>query len=74
MESGDGALASLTARLAEREQVLVIVGARRREVEEQAGRKEKLPSEAKLLEQVVSREVGHRRHGAFLAGTGGRQL
>ena len=52
VESGDGALASLTARLAEREQELVIVRARRREVEEQAGRKEKLPSDAKLLEHL----------------------
>lgn len=52
VESGDGALVSLTARLAEREQELVIVRARRREVEEQAGRKEKLPSEAKLLEHL----------------------
>jgi hypothetical protein len=52
VESGDGALVSLTARLAEREQELVIVRARRREVEEQAGRKEKLPSEAKLREHL----------------------
>ena len=52
VESGDGALASLTARLAEREQELVIVRARRREVEDQAGRKEKLPSDAKLLEHL----------------------
>ena len=52
VESGDGALASLTARLTEREQELVIVRARRREVEEQAGRKEKLPSNAKLLEHL----------------------
>ena len=52
VESGDGALASLTARLAEREQELVIVRARWREVEEQAGRKEKLPSAAKLLEHL----------------------
>jgi hypothetical protein len=54
VESGDGVLASLTARLAEREQELVIVRARRREVEELAGRKEKLPSEAKLLEHLVA--------------------
>ena len=52
VESGDGALVSLTSRLAEREQELVIVRARRQEVEEQAGRKEKLPSEAKLLEHL----------------------
>jgi len=52
VESGDGALASLTARLAERERDLAIVRSRRREVEEQAGRKEKLPSAAKLLEQL----------------------
>jgi len=52
VESGDGALASLTARLAEREQELVIVRAHRREVEDQAGRKEKLPSDAKLLEHL----------------------
>ena len=52
VESGDGALATLTARLAEREQELVIVRARWREVEEQAGRKEKLPSTAKLLEHL----------------------
>jgi chromosome segregation ATPase len=52
VESGDGALATLTARLAEREQELVIVRARRREVEDQAGRKEKLPSDAKLLEHL----------------------
>jgi hypothetical protein len=52
VESGDGVLASLTARLAEREQELVIVRSRRREVEEQAGHKEKLPSDAKLLEHL----------------------
>ena len=38
--------------MAEREQELVIVRARRREVEEQAGRKEKLPSDAKLFEHL----------------------
>ncbi len=52
VESGDGALASLTSRLAERERDLAIVRSRRREVEEQAGRKEKLPSAAKLLEHL----------------------
>jgi site-specific DNA recombinase len=52
VESGDGALASLTSRLADRERDLAIVRSRRREVEEQAGRKEKLPSAAKLLEHL----------------------
>ena len=52
VESGDGALASLTSRLADRERELAIVTSRRREVEEQAGRKEKLPSAAKLLEHL----------------------
>jgi DNA invertase Pin-like site-specific DNA recombinase len=52
VESGDGVLASLTSRLAERERDLAIVRSRRREVEEQAGRKEKLPSAAKLLEHL----------------------
>jgi hypothetical protein len=52
VESGDGALASLTSRLAERERELAIVRSRRREVDEQAGRKEKLPSAAKLLEHL----------------------
>ena len=42
-------MASLTSRLAARERDLAIVRSRRREVEEQAGRKEKLPSAAKLL-------------------------
>lgn len=36
----------------ERERELAIVTSRRREVEEQAGRKEKLPSAAKLLEHL----------------------
>jgi hypothetical protein len=52
VESGDGAITSLTSRLAERERELTIVRSRRREVEEQAGRKEKLPSTAKLLEHL----------------------
>ena len=52
VESSDGALASLTSRLAERERDLAIVRSHRREVEEQAGRKEKLPSAAKLLEHL----------------------
>jgi hypothetical protein len=52
VESGDGALVSLTSRLAERERELVIVRARGREVEEQAGRKENLPSSSKLLEHI----------------------
>jgi site-specific DNA recombinase len=52
VESGDGALASLTSRLADRERELAIVRSRRREVDEQAGRKEKLPSAAKLLEHL----------------------
>jgi len=50
VESGDGSLASLTSRLADRERELAIVRSRRREVEEQASRKKKLPSAAKLLE------------------------
>jgi DNA invertase Pin-like site-specific DNA recombinase len=52
IEGGDGALASLTARLADRERELAMVRARRQAVEEQAGRKEKLPSVAKLLEHL----------------------
>ena len=52
IESGDGALASLTTRLAQRERELAIVRARRQEVEEQAGRKGKLPTAAKLLEHL----------------------
>lgn len=36
VESGDGALASLTSRLADRERELAIVRSRRREVEDQA--------------------------------------
>ena len=52
IESGNGALASLTARLAQRERELAIVRARRQEVEEQAGRKGKLPTAAKLLEHL----------------------
>jgi DNA invertase Pin-like site-specific DNA recombinase len=52
VEQGDGVLASLASRLAERERELVYLRARRREVEEQAGRKEKLPSAAKLLEHL----------------------
>jgi DNA-directed RNA polymerase specialized sigma24 family protein len=52
VESGDGSLASLTSRLADRERELAIVRSRRREVEEQASRKKKLPSAAKLLEHL----------------------
>ena len=52
VESGDGALASLTSRLAERERELAMVRARRQDVEEQAGRKGKLPTAAKLLEHL----------------------
>ncbi|MBU6308878.1 MAG: recombinase family protein [Planctomycetes bacterium] len=52
VESGDGALTSLTSRLADRERELAIVRSRRREVEEQASRKKKLPSAAKLLEHL----------------------
>jgi len=52
IEGGDGALASLTSRLADRERELAMVRARRQEVEEQAGRKEKLPTAAKLLEHL----------------------
>jgi site-specific DNA recombinase len=52
VESGDGALASLTSRLADRERELAMVRARRQEVQEQAGRKEKLPPAAKLLEHL----------------------
>jgi site-specific DNA recombinase len=52
IEEGDGALASLASRLAERERELAVVRARRQEVEEQAGRKEKLPTAAKLLEHL----------------------
>ena len=52
VESGDGALASLTSRLANRERELAIVRSRQREVEEQASRKQKLPSAAKLLEHL----------------------
>ena len=52
VESGDGTLSSLTSRLADRERDLAIVRSRRQEVEEQAGRKEKLPSAAKLLQHL----------------------
>jgi len=52
VESGDGSLASLTSRLADRDRELAIVRSRRREVEEQASRKKKLPSAAKLLEHL----------------------
>ena len=52
VESGDGTLSSLTSRLADRERDLAIVRSRRREVEEQAGRKEKLPSATKLLQHL----------------------
>ncbi len=52
IEQGDGSLASLTSRLAERERELVLVRGRRQEMEEQASRKEKLPSAAKLLEHL----------------------
>ena len=52
IEEGDGALASLAPRLADRERELAMVRARRDEVREQAGRKGKLPSDAKLLEHL----------------------
>ncbi len=57
VESGDGTLSSLTSRLADRERDLAIVRSRRREVEEQAGRKEKLPSAAKLLQHLEAVKV-----------------
>jgi DNA invertase Pin-like site-specific DNA recombinase len=52
VEGGDGAIASLTSRLTERERELAMVRARRDEVREQAGRKGKLPTAAKLLEHL----------------------
>ena len=52
IESGDGTLASLTSRLADRERDLAIVRSRRQELLEQAGRKAPLPSQAKLLEHM----------------------
>jgi len=52
VEGGDWAIASLTSRLADRERELAMVRARRDEVREQAGRKGKLPSDAKLLEHL----------------------
>jgi len=52
IEEGDGALASLAPRLADRERELAMVRAKREEVREQAGRKGKLPSDAKLLEHL----------------------
>ena len=52
IESGDGTLASLTSRLKDREQDLVIVRSRRQELEEQMGRKAPLPTAAKLLEHL----------------------
>jgi site-specific DNA recombinase len=52
VEAGDGAISSLASRLAERERELAMVRARRDEMREQAGRKGKLPSTAKLLEHL----------------------
>ncbi len=52
IETGEGALPSLTSRLAERERELAVVRARRKEVEEQSKRKGPLPSAAKLLEHL----------------------
>ena len=52
IETGEGALPSLTSRLAERERELAVVRARRQEVEEQSKRKGPLPSAAKLLEHL----------------------
>lgn len=57
VESGDETLPSLTSRLADRERDLAIVRSRRREVEEQAGRKEKLASTAKLPQHLEAVKV-----------------
>ena len=57
VEGGDGTLSSLTSRLADRKRDLAIVRSRRREAEEQAGRKKKLPSAAKLLQHLEAVKV-----------------
>jgi len=52
IESGDGALASLTSRLRDRERDLAVVRSRRQEIEERSRRKGPLPTKAKLLEHL----------------------
>jgi hypothetical protein len=54
VETGDGSLATLTARLAERERELVIVRSQRQDLEEQSRVKAQLPSTAKLLEHLMA--------------------
>ena len=52
VESGDGTIASLTSRLADRERELAIVRSRQQEVRDRQGRKEPLPTPKKLLEHL----------------------
>ena len=52
VETADGSLATLTARLSDRERELAIVRSQRLDLEEQAKAKTKLPSAAKLLEHL----------------------
>jgi site-specific DNA recombinase len=54
IEGGEGSLESLTSRLADRERELAILRSRRQEVEEQATRRGKLPSNEKLFEHLAA--------------------
>jgi hypothetical protein len=69
IEGGDGTIASLTSRLADRERELAIVRSRRQEVEAQANRKGPLPSAPKLrehLEAVKGQLVGDEARAAVI--------
>ena len=54
VETGEGSLSMLTARLSERERELAIVRSQRQELMEQSKAKAKLPSAAKLLEHLAA--------------------
>lgn len=58
IEDGEGAVASLSARLAHREKDLIVVRSRLEELSRRAGRDEKLPGPAELLRHLESVKNG----------------
>ena len=58
IEDGEGAVASLSARLAHREKDLIVVRSRLEELSRRAGREEKLPGPAELLRHLESVKNG----------------
>lgn len=69
VEAGNGAIASLTSRLLQREQELAVVQARREEVREQVSHWGKLPTSATLREQleaVKARLLGDENRAAVI--------